>query len=151
MSNHRAQSRPSCRREIWHHTLAWIGLCFALTIHLVDEVAGIFLSVYDPDTRVWCDRLPFLQQPNFTFEVWLTGIVMIIIILFSLTFFAFLGLSWMRVLSFPVAILMVVNGLGHLAGTLTRGQAIPGIYSVPLLLAAAFYLLLCTHKLEQKF
>jgi hypothetical protein len=117
---------------------------------VVDEVAGIFLFVYDSEARAWCDRLPFLHQPDFTFEVWLTGIVMIIIVLFSLSFFAFIGLSWMRVLSFPVAILMIINGLGHLAGALVRGQMIPGTYSTPFLLASACYLLLRTHKLDQK-
>ncbi|MBZ5544337.1 MAG: hypothetical protein LAO07_11755 [Acidobacteriia bacterium] len=37
--------------------------------------------------------------------------------------------------------LMLVNGLGHLAGSIHLGRLMPGAYSVPLLLVASSFLI----------
>jgi hypothetical protein len=47
----------------------------------------------------------------------------------------------MRLLSYPFAVLMLLNGLGHIAGSFYLGRLAPGVYSAPLLLASSIYLL----------
>ena len=55
---------------------------------------------------------------------------------------AFGGSHQLRLIAWPLAILVgVANALGHLAGSIRCGQALPGAYSSPLLLAAAVFLL----------
>jgi len=64
-----------------------------------------------------------------------------IIIVLLLAPFAFRQREWIRLLSYPFAILMLLNGLGHIAGSFYLGRLMPGVYSAPLLLAASIYLL----------
>jgi len=80
-------------------------------------------------------------MPVFTFDVWLTGLIAAIIILLLLSPFAFRQKLWMKRVSYPFAALMLLNGLGHVAGSFYLGRLAPGVYSTPLLLAGSIYLL----------
>ena len=124
-----------------HRGWAWVGLCLALAVHVFDEAMTDFLSVYNPTAQAIRERLPFLPVPIFTFETWLTGLIVAITILLVLSPFAFRRAKWMRRLSYPFAILMLLNGLGHIAGSYYLRRLMPGVYSAPLLLAASIYLL----------
>lgn len=120
---------------------AWVGLCVAFGIHAVDEALTDFLSVYNPMVRALRARFPFLPLPTFTFRGWLTGLVLAVIVLASLTPFAYRGAGWMRPVAVAFGIVMVSNGLLHVVGSVYMRRAMPGVYSAPLLLAAAVYLL----------
>ena len=74
-----------------HFGIAWVALCVGLAIHVADEAATDFLSVYNPTVRAMRARFPFLPMPTFTFRVWLTGLVVAVIVLASLTPFALRG------------------------------------------------------------
>jgi hypothetical protein len=124
-----------------HRGWAWVALCLTLAVHVFDEAMTDFLSVYNPAVQAIRERLPFLPLPIFTFENWLTGLIAAITILLLLSPFAFGRAAWMRALSYPFAILMLLNGLGHIAGSFYLGRMMPGVYSAPLLLAASIYLL----------
>jgi len=124
-----------------HRGWAWVALCLALAVHVFDEAMTDFLSVYNPAVQAIRERLPFLPLPIFTFENWLTGLIMAITILLLLSPFAFRRAGWMRAVSYPFAILMLLNGLGHIAGSFYLGRLMPGVYSAPLLLAGSIYLL----------
>src|SRR5262245_63256846 len=124
-----------------HRGLAWVALCLALAVHVFDEAMTDFLSVYNPAVQAIRERLPFLPLPVFTLENWLTGLITAITILLLLSPFAFRRAGWMRAISYPFAILMLLNGLGHIAGSFYLGRMMPGVYSAPLLLAASIYLL----------
>ena len=63
------------------------------------------------------------------------------VVLASLTPFAYRGAGWMQPIADAVGIVMVGNALLHLAGSVYMRKAMPGVYSAPLLLAAALYLL----------
>src|SRR6266513_2914647 len=121
--------------------VAWVTLCIALGIHVADEALSDFLSVYNPAVRAIRARFPFLPLPTFTFRVWLAGLVLAVVVLASLMPFAFWGAGWMRPIAYAFGIVMVGNGLLHLAGSVYLRKAMPGVYSAPLLLAAAVYLL----------
>ncbi len=42
--------------------LAWIVFALAIAVHVADEAAHDFLSVYNPTVRAIRERLPFLPQ-----------------------------------------------------------------------------------------
>src|SRR6266487_6818463 len=121
--------------------VAWVALCIALGIHVADEALSDFLSVYNPAVRAIRARLPFLPLPTFTFRVWLAGLVVAVLVLTSLTPFAFRQAAWIRPIAYAFGIVMAGNGLLHLVGSAYMRKAMPGVYSAPLLLAAAIYLL----------
>jgi len=122
-----------------HFGPAWVALCVAFGIHVVDEALTDFLSVYNPMVRAVRARFRFLPLPTFTFRVWLTGLA--VVVLASLTPFAYRSVGWMRPIAYVLGIVMVGNGLLHLAGSVYMRKAMPGLYSSPLLVAAAVYLL----------
>jgi Protein of unknown function with HXXEE motif len=136
-SSHAKFSANSVNHRGW----AWMSLCLALAAHVFDEAMTDFLSVYNPAVRAIRQKFQFFPMPVFTFEVWLTGLIAATIILLLLTPFAFRQKVWMRLLSYPFAGLMLLNGLGHIAGSFYLGRLAPGVYSAPLLLAGSIYLL----------
>jgi len=124
-----------------HQGWAWVSLCLALAVHVFDEAMTDFLSVYNPTVQAIRQKFSFFPMPVFTFEVWLTGLIAAIIILLLLSPFAFRRKVWIRLLSYPFAVLMLLNGLGHIAGSFYLGRLMPGVYSAPMLLAGSIYLL----------
>jgi len=120
---------------------AWVTLCFALAAHVTDEALTDFLSVYNPAVETIRRRIPFLPLPIFNFRVWLTGLIFAILFLLALSPFAFRGAKWMVPLTYGFGGLMIVNGLGHIAGSVYMGKLMPGVYSSPVLLISAGYLI----------
>ena len=121
--------------------LAWVALCGALAIHVVDEALNDFLSVYNPAVRAIRARFSFLPLPTFTFPVWLGGLITVTILLFALSPAAFRGEPVMRPAAYVFGVVMAGNGLLHLVGSAYMRKAMPGVYSAPVILAAAIYLL----------
>ncbi len=128
------------------HGRAWVALCLALAVHVADEALTDFLSVYNPAARAIQKQFPFLPVPTFTFEAWLTGLILAVLILLALSPFAFRGARWMVSVSYVFGALMLVNGLGHLTGSIYLGRLMPGVYSAPLLLAASSWLLAAARR-----
>lgn len=127
---------------------AWAALALVLALHVADEAANDFLSVYNPAVRAIRDRFPLLPLPTFTFSAWLGGLMLAVVLLLLLTPSAFRGARWLRALSLPYGVLMLLNGMGHIAGSVYFGRLMPGVYSAPLLLAASVWLLATRSELE---
>jgi hypothetical protein len=123
----------------WH--LAWLLLTVALAGHVLDEALTDFLSVYNPAAESIRQSLPWLPLPSFTFGAWIGGLVVAVLGLAALAPFARNGTPWMRGLSRVYGVLMSLNALGHLGGSLLLGRWLPGVVSAPFLLAAALFLL----------
>ena len=129
--------------------IAWIALCLALTLHIVDEALTGFLSVYNPTVMAMRERVPWFPMPVFEFGVWLAGLIAANVLLLALSVFAFRGSRWLRPLAYVFAVIMLLNGLGHTLGTILGrtvasvhfARPMPGFYSSPGLLAASIYLL----------
>jgi Protein of unknown function with HXXEE motif len=119
---------------------AWIALAAALALHVADEAMTDFLSVYNPAVRAIRKRIPLLPLPTFSFSAWLTGLCAGILVLFALSHYAFQGSEWLVRVSYPLAVLMFANGLGHVVGSLYFKRFLPGVYSSPILLAASVFL-----------
>jgi hypothetical protein len=128
--------------------IAWVTFALSLAVHVSDEAAHDFLSTYNPSVRAIRDRLPFLPLPTFTFEVWLTLLLVGILLLLCLSPFAFRGNPWLRILARPLAIVVgVLNAALHISSSLYFHRWMPGVYSSPLLLLAGI-LLLATSSLS---
>jgi hypothetical protein len=127
---------------------AWVLLSVALMLHVTDEAVTDFLSVYNPAVQAIRKRVPFVPLPTFTFRVWLAGLCLGILVAVGLSFLAFRGGRLALILAYPVAILMVVNGVGHIVLSLYRRRLMPGTYSSPILVAASVYLFICAHGLR---
>ena len=128
---------------------AWISLCQALALHVIDEASTGFLSVYNPTVMALRQRWPWLPFPVFTFGVWLAGLVLATVLLLCLSVFVLQGARWMRPIGYVFAAIMLANGLGHILGTIFGRtvasirfpRPMPGFYSSFFLLLASFYLL----------
>jgi hypothetical protein len=140
------QSTETQKQIPARHGWAWIGLSTALAVHVTDEALTDFLSIYNPTVAALRERYSFLPLPTFTFEGWLTGLILAIVILLALSPLAFRRARWSVILSYPFGGLMLLNGMMHIAGSIYLGRLMPGVYSAPLLLIASTYLLLSTRR-----
>jgi hypothetical protein len=129
---------------IRRHAWAWVLLTFSLALHVADEALTDFLSFYNPMVTSIRDRVAWFPMPVFTSEVWIIGLITVVLLLFALSAFAFRGASWMAWLSYPYGVLMTLNGLGHMLGSVYFGRLLPGVYSSPILLVTSIWLLCCT-------
>ena len=129
--------------------IAWIALCLAFALHIVDEALTGFLLVYNPTVIAIRERVAWFPMPVFEFGAWLTELVVADLVLLFLSVFAFRGSRWLRPIAYMFAVIMLLNGLGHTLGTIA-GQTVasvhfarpmPGFYSSPALLAASIYIL----------
>jgi hypothetical protein len=120
--------------------LAWALLCGAFAVHVADEALTDFLSVYNPTVRAIRARFPLLPLPTFTFGVWLTGLIVAVLLLASLTPAASRAAPGMRPAAYVFGAIMAGNGVLHIGASIWKRKLMPGTYSAPLILAAAVYL-----------
>ncbi len=138
---HRSYGRP------------WLLLCAAVALHVTDEALTGFLSVYNPTALEIRRTLGWTSfPPVFTFAGWISGLAIGIVLLVLLAPLAFAGSRVFRPIATGFALLMVLNGLGHTAGTIFGrsfpdirfSRPMPGFWSSPFLIAASVYLLVAT-------
>ena len=129
--------------------MAWLALCLAFVLHVVDDAATGFLSVYNPTVTAVRGRFPWFPMPAFEYGEWLAGLILANLVLLSLAPLAFRGARWLRPLAYAFAAIMLLNGIGHTLGTIVGrtvssvhfARPMPGFYSSPALLAASVYML----------
>ena len=126
------------------HARAWLVLDAALAVHVVDEALTGFLEFYNPLVRQLRDRLGFWPMPTFTFGLWLSGLAALVVIIALLTPAVRRGATGTRALSWVLAVIMLGNGIAHLAGSAYYKRWLPGATSAPLLLAASIMLINAT-------
>ncbi len=114
----------------------------ALAAHVADEALTDFLSVYNPLVLAARDRWAWFPMPTFTFGVWLTGLVALVVGLLLLTPLAYRGETLARVLAVPFAVVIgLLNGCGHLLASAYFGRWMPGATTAPVLIACGIWLL----------
>ncbi len=129
-------------RTISRFGLAWLALALCVAVHVADEASTGFLDVYNPAVRGIRTRLPFLPLLTFTLRIWLALLIAGIFLLLALSVFAYRGAPWIVCLAYPFGILMLLNGVAHLPGSIFVQRLMPRVYSAPLLLGASLYLLI---------
>jgi hypothetical protein len=127
---------------------AWWWLCAALALHIADEAATGFLDVYNPTVTAIRSQWPWFPMSPFAFRSWLSGLVFAVVLLIAITPWVVTTRSG-RGLAHVVTAIMLLNGLGHIVGTVAGrtvasvqfSRPMPGFYSSPFLLAASVLLL----------
>lgn len=128
---------------------AWLLLAAALGIHVTDEALTGFLSIYNPTVRDLRATYRWLPLPEFTFDVWMTGLALAVAALLALAPLAYRGARAMRIAAMALGVVMMGNAVLHvlatMAGHTTHAVRVnglmPGTLSSPLLAAAAGYLI----------
>jgi hypothetical protein len=124
------------------NVVAWLLLVTALAVHVLDEALTDFLHFYNPLVSDLKERISFFQMPTFTFGIWLGGLIGLVIIGFALTPLVNRGGRFIRRFTTAFGIIMVLNALGHMFGSLFLGRLLPGFRSSPLLLITALYVVI---------
>ena len=130
--------------EAERHARAWLLLDAALAIHVVDEALTGFPEFYNPLILQLRERLGFWPMPTFTYGVWLSGLIALVTILALLTPAVRRGVTGTRVASWLLAVIMLGNGIAHLAVSAYFQRWLPGSTSAPLLLVASIMLMNAT-------
>jgi hypothetical protein len=130
------------RQEETNLGRAWIVLTVVLAAHVADEALTDFLSVYNPLVLAARERLGWFPMPTFTFGIWLTGLILGVGLLTLLTPFAYRRVAAVRVAAFPYAVLMLFNGMAHLAASVYFRRWMPGATTAPFLIGASIWLFL---------
>jgi hypothetical protein len=128
---------------------AWFALCAAFGLHIADEAATGFLSVYNPTVTILRERWSWFPMPTFEFRDWLVMLTLVCLLLFCLTPVAGRGMRGLRPLAWFFAIIMLLNGightwftvLGHTVAAVTFRRPAPGFYSSPFLIVASLWLM----------
>jgi hypothetical protein len=129
--------------------VAWLILVSSVLLHVIDEAATGFLSIYNPTALELRRHAPWLPLPTFTFAFWLSGLAVAIGIAFVVSPIAFRWPRAFRPFAVLSAVLMILNGVNHIVGTIlghtfsdiSFASPMPGTYSSPTMIAAAVYVL----------
>jgi len=119
---------------------AWLAHALALALHVADEAAHDFLSVYNPAARAIRARLGLPFPPVFSFRMWVGGLALAVLALLLCTPLAFSGSRKLAWLGVALGVIMVGNGAGHIISFALAGRALPGLMSSPLLVVCALVL-----------
>jgi hypothetical protein len=119
---------------------AWLLLVSALGIHAIDEAATGFLAFYNPLVLSIRSRWSWFPMPTFTFGPWLAGLGILVLVLVLLAPAVRRGAVGTRLASWALSIIMFMNGLAHLVGSLYFQRWLPGATSSPFLLVASVML-----------
>lgn len=129
---------------------AWLALTVVLAAHVADEALTDFLSVYNPIVIAARERLGWFPMPTFTFGPWLTGLAILIAVLLALSPLAYAGTPFIRAASYPYAAIMLLNGVGHLAGSVYFARWLPGATTAPFLIVTSIGLIVAARGSRQQ-
>jgi len=120
---------------------AWVILIFTLALHVFDEAVNNFLLFYNPLVFDFRASLGFFPAPTFSYGVWISGLIAILLLLFALTPLIYRNYKSIRFLAIAFGLLMTGNALGHFIASIYFTKLVPGFWSSPLLLIATIYFL----------
>jgi hypothetical protein len=129
---------------------AWLALCLAFALHILDEATTGFLAVYNPTMTILHARWNWFPMPTLRLGEFLVLMIALCGVLFCLTPVAARGMAGLRPVAWAYALIMFLNGLshtlfsilGHTVAAVTFSRPAPGFYSSPFLLAASLWLML---------
>jgi len=137
--------------KITHDKLvvSWLLLAFCLLLHVVDEALNNFLDLYNPIVLKIKESISFIPLPTFTFKTWIAGLSIGILILFLITPLVSRRNKFIMPLIQIFSVLMILNGLGHIIGSIYYSKLIAGMLSSPFLIIASASVLYFSNKKEK--
>jgi hypothetical protein len=129
---------------------AWIALGLALAIHVADEAVHDFLALYNPTALAIRERLGVPFPPTFSFTTWLSGLAVVVVAWLALAPLAYRGRRWLVPLATVLSVIHIVNGCAHGLTSLWLGRAAPGVWSAPLLVASAIWMLTIVQRIRSR-
>jgi hypothetical protein len=125
--------------SINRNVVAWILLISLIGIHVFEETITGFLPFYNQQVENLREQLGVFPIPTFSSGVWLGGLIGVVILCYCATPFVARGGKVIRRVTLALAVLMILNALGHLIGSVYLGKVLPGMWSSPFLLSAALF------------
>jgi hypothetical protein len=86
------------------------------------------------------ERWTWFPMPTFTFDVWLAGLILLVAVLLLLSPLAYRDSVLVRMAAYPYAAIMLLNGVGHLVGSVYFWRWMPGATTAPALLVTSVWL-----------
>jgi ABC-type antimicrobial peptide transport system permease subunit len=121
------------------NVVAWLILVSMIGLHVFDEAMTGFVPFFNQFITDLREPFGYFPAPTFSFGPWLSGLTIGIILLYGLTPLVARGGKVIRVFTIVLGVLMALNGLGHLLGSIFLGKVLPGMWSSPFLLLAAVF------------
>jgi hypothetical protein len=118
-------------------TISWLILDFCLLGHVIDEALNNFLELYNPIVLKIKESTPLIPLPAFTFKIWIIGLSIGVLILFLLTPLVSNRNKFVIPLIQAFSFLMILNGIGHIIGSIYFSKIIAGMISSPFLIIAS--------------
>jgi hypothetical protein len=109
----------------------------ALAVHIADEAMTGFLDFYNPLVLSIRARTPWFPMPTFAFDDWLRLLTLAVLVLAAVSPWIRRGGTGPAAASWIFSVVMFLNGVGHLAGSVFVERWLPGATSAPLLLVAS--------------
>lgn len=125
---------------------AWVALSIAVGLHVTDEATTGFLPLYNSTVGTIRESYPWIPLPTFTFSAWLTGLIVGVLALLLVSPMVFAGKLFFRPISYFLGVLMTLNALAHIGGSIYLGALVPGTLSSPVLLLSAVALLTAAYR-----
>lgn len=129
--------------------IAWVSMVLVLALHVADEAMTGFLPVWNSLVESARETYGWVPLPTFDFAVWLGGLIVGVLVLLGLSPLVFAGKPYLRPLAYFLGVLMVLNGLAHIAASIYWGELAPGVISSPILVLAAVALLVTTRRVQR--
>ena len=132
----------------------WLLQCLAFALHVWDEAAHDFLSYYNSTVLALYGHFSWFPRMDLQFRSWLAALLVVNLVLLALTPWAYRNVRWLRPLAYAFAGIQLLNGAGHIVAAICgrtvpsvhfEGPA-PGVYTAPLLIVLAAYLILALRK-----
>lgn len=114
-------------------TVAWLALVLCLALHVADEAIHHFLDFYNPLAMKIREYL-IIFPPTFSFQIWLAGLCLAVLLLLVLAPLVYSRNKRMIPAATIFAVIMVMNGLGHLAASIYYGKIMAGMVTSPFLI-----------------
>lgn len=133
-------------------SISWLFLIVSLILHVIDEALNNFLDFYNPLVLKIKEHISFIPLPTFTFRIWISGLSIGVVLLLLMTPFIYDRNRFFIPVAKIFSILMILNGLAHIIGSIYYDRILPGLFSSPILIifSAYFILVLILNKKESQ-
>jgi hypothetical protein len=128
------------------HRNAWIALTIAFGLHVADEMTGGSLDMYNRVATALHARFEWLVLPSLGFAPRMAILACGVLVLLALTPAVWRGARLLVLLSLPLGVLMVMDGLYHIVLAVAHHGSVPGLRTAPLIVLAALWLLVAAHR-----